>query len=301
MIDDGSTDGSGALCEEYKKKDKRIYVLHKKNGGLSDARNIGIDDAKGKYITFVDSDDVIACDMIEYLLCLLNTYKADMAVCQCDYVDENSKLIKNMSDVKKTCVSGTEECLKTLLVGSGLNTVAWGKMYKTDYFKNVRYPIGKYHEDIYTTYKLVEKCDKIVIGSEHKYLYRKRMSSISRHQFSNKHLDAIEGAEERAEERAEYIGRKYKGLKKIVQATIISAANHCTLKMIQERCTNITYIRWLQKKYRKYVKSYIFGSTSLKNKLLTISAAINLKVVIRIGIILSENKRISSWIQDKFE
>ena len=124
----------------------------------------------------VDSDDVIACDMIEYLLCLLNTYKADMAVCQCDYVDENSKLIKNMSDVKKTCVSGTEECLKTLLVGSGLNTVAWGKMYKTDYFKNVRYPIGKYHEDIYTTYKLVEKCDKIVIGSEHKYLYRKRIS-----------------------------------------------------------------------------------------------------------------------------
>ena len=175
--------------------------------------------------------------------------------------------------------------------------MAWGKIYKTDYFKNVRYPIGKYHEDIYTTYKLVEKCDKIVIGSEHKYLYRKRMSSISRHQFSSKHLDAIEGAEERAE----YIGRKYKGLKKIVQATIISAANHCTLKMIQERCMNITYIRLLQKKYRKYVKSYIFGSTSLKNKLLTISAVINLKVVIRVGIILSENKRISSWIQGKFE
>lgn len=124
-----------------------------------------------------------------------------------------------------------------------------------------------------------------------------RNISLAEDQFSSKHLDAIEGAEERAE----YIGRKYKGLKKIVQATIISAANHCTLKMIQERCMNITYIRLLQKKYRKYVKSYIFGSTSLKNKLLTISAVINLKVVIRVGIILSENKRISSWIQGKFE
>lgn len=86
---------------------------------------------------------IIARDMIEYLLCLLNTYKADMAVCQCDYVDENSKLIKNISNVKKTCVSGIEECLKTLLVDSGLNTVAWGKIYKTDYFKNVRYPMNR--------------------------------------------------------------------------------------------------------------------------------------------------------------
>lgn len=169
LIDDGSTDGSGALCDEYKKKDKRIYVLHKKNGGLSDARNMGIDNAKGEYITFVDSDDIIARDMIEYLLCLLNTYKADMAVCQCDYVDENSKLIKNISNVKKTCVSGIEECLKTLLVDSGLNTVAWGKIYKTDYFKNVRYPIGKYHEDIYTTWftnwsgdeSILERFDKL--------------------------------------------------------------------------------------------------------------------------------------------
>lgn len=75
------------------------------------------------------------------------------------------QLVRDISNVKKTCVSGIEECLKTLLVDSGLNTVAWGKIYKTDYFKNVRYPIGKYHEDIYTTYKLVEKCDKIVIGN----------------------------------------------------------------------------------------------------------------------------------------
>lgn len=297
LVDDGSTDNSGKMCDQYKMQDNRICVLHKENGGLSDARNVGINQAKGKYIAFVDSDDVVADDMIEYLFSMINTYKADMSVCQCDYIDETSRLIKNNANVENICISGKEECLKALLGESGLNTVAWGKLYKTEFFKDVRYPVGKYHEDVYTTYKLVEKCNKIVIGNEHKYLYRKRLSSISRHQFSSKHFDSIEGAEKRAE----YITYRYKNLKRIAQSTIISAVNHCTLKMIQEKCYDLKYILFLQKKYRKYVWSYLLGKTSIRNKIFTMGAVINLKFVIRMGIGLSNNNYIINWIQNKIE
>lgn len=297
LVDDGSTDYSRNICDEYEKKDRRIRVIHKKNGGLSDARNAGINIASGTYITFIDSDDKITVDMIEYLWTMLISQNVDMSVCQCDYIDERSNLIKNRGLFNDSLILGTEKCMEAFLENPGFNTVAWGKLYKRTFFENVRYPVGKYHEDIFTTYRLVDMCSSVAIGKERKYLYRKRVTSISRHEFSIKHLDAVEGAECRAN----YIEKKYKALSNLARRSIITATNHCTLKMIQEGCKDKKYVAFLQERYRKYSNSYLYCSTSAVNKVLTLAAYLNLNFTISTGIFLTNYKKIRDWLNSKVE
>ena len=297
LVDDGSTDDCGKICDYYKKKDERVFVIHKENGGLSDARNVGIDIASGKYLTFIDSDDKISFDMIEYLWKKMVSENAEMSVCQCDYIDEMGNIFENNKNFNDLLIVGSENCIKVFLSNPEFNTVAWGKLYKREFWQNVRYPVGKYHEDIFTTYRLVDLCSKIVIGKEKKYLYRKRRTSISRHEFSSKHLDAVEGAECRAD----YIEKKYKSLSNLARRTIITASNHCTLKMIQEGCKEEKYIEFLSEKYKKYSRNYLLCSTSLVNKSLTLVAFMNLRFTISIGIYLTKYKRIRNWIDNKVE
>ena len=112
LCDDGSTDSSPQICDEYAKKDSRIHVIHKKNGGLSDARNAGIDIAFGKYIIFVDSDDFIDKNMIMYLYNAMITYQADMACCQRQEVKENGELIIARKKYKSFIINGNSKCMK---------------------------------------------------------------------------------------------------------------------------------------------------------------------------------------------
>lgn len=194
LIDDGSPDNCGVICDEYAEIDKRIKVIHKKNGGLSSARNVGLDVFKGEYVSFVDSDDVVSLDMIEYLYDLISDNNAEISVCLHEIVRDNHRWIsfKNVNNQTVT----PKECIKKLLYNDGVDTSAWAKLYKASLFNNVRYPQGKLFEDIATTYKLFFNANRIALGNEAKYSYILRNSSIVGSSFNEKKLDLLEMTDE---------------------------------------------------------------------------------------------------------
>lgn len=196
LVDDGSSDKSGTICDIYAKNDSRITVIHKKNGGLSDARNKALEIISGSYVIFVDSDDYIEVDYVAYLLELVERNEADISICNFKYVNENGNLLNRISDSRMQCVFDRREAIDKLLTGKEVNTSASMKMYKTELFDNVRYPIGKYYEDVSTTYKLILKADKIVYGDRALYVYLCRTGSITKQKFNSRHLDALDNIEE---------------------------------------------------------------------------------------------------------
>lgn len=290
LINDGSTDNSLLICEEYAKKDKRIKILTQENGGLSAARNTGIDHACGKYITFVDSDDEIETDMLEYLYNII--HNADLAVCQRQNITEDGKKINSKIKVKPRIVLGNKHCMKEFFSSRDIDTVAWGKLYKTDLFKTVRYPLGKYHEDIFTTYQIIAQCDSISIGDKKKYLYRQRDTSISKTSFSIKHLDSVKGNLERAE----YIRKYYPELLNYAQAGIVYAANVCSVRMAKSGIIDTEIIVRLQSLYRKYEKQFLKGKSGLLAKVFSIFAWLNLRKLL---VIYSRLWRVKNVVNKK--
>lgn len=199
LVDDGSTDTCPQICDQFSLKDSRIKVIHKKNGGLSDARNIGMNLAKGKFITFVDSDDLLDCKFIEDLLNAMILNGADIAFCDYCKIDENcvSKADNSIGNVIKF---SNIECLENLYIpkSHGMEFVAWGKLYKLDLFKKnkISYPKGKIHEDTFTTYKLCYYANKVVFVDAPRYYYRIRSGSIMSSKFNKTRLNKLEATKE---------------------------------------------------------------------------------------------------------
>ena len=139
LIDDGSPDECGVICDQYANLDKRIRVIHKKNGGLSDARNAGMNIANGEYISFIDADDYVSEYYIETLYKILKDNDADMSICGCNIVyDDNGCLVRSESN--KTEVCSQEECIRRSL-SIHLRQSAWGKLYPVELLRNIRFPI----------------------------------------------------------------------------------------------------------------------------------------------------------------
>jgi len=163
LIDDGSTDLSSFICDEYCSLDSRVVVVHKTNGGLSDARNTGINLATGEFFCFIDSDDYIDVNMIEELINLLSFHDADIAVCDFLEVSPNMDISKiSLNNETIEIISNIEE-LENLFSKNYLQTVvSWNKLYKKELFNNIRFPVGKLHEDEFTTYKIIFQAKKIV-------------------------------------------------------------------------------------------------------------------------------------------
>ena len=176
VVDDGSPDNCGKICDEYAKKDHRIEVIHKSNGGLSDARNKGLEIAKGEYIGFVDSDDYIEADMYEVLYNLLKQYNADVSICNFYTVSQGKISIKNADNGINEY--NRIEILKEILLDKNIQSYAWNKLYKKELFDEIKYPIEKKYEDIGTTFYLLEKCNKVVVTGKSEYYYINRQDSI---------------------------------------------------------------------------------------------------------------------------
>ena len=197
LVDDGSKDSSGIMCDSYILKDKRIKVIHKENGGLSDARNVGIDKAKGEYIVFIDSDDWIDEKMIEILYNIIKKNNSDISIC--DYfLAYNEEIQTQKEDIEIINLSNIEALKKIYDKDLGVcMIVAWNKLYKRNLFKDdIRYPYGKIHEDEFTTYKLLYKAEKISYTKQKMYYYRQRENSITS-SFNKKRLDCLEAFDER--------------------------------------------------------------------------------------------------------
>ncbi len=189
LVDDGSPDKCPVICDEYAALDKRIRVIHKNNGGLSDARNTGLEIATGDYIGFVDSDDWISLTMYEELISVAIEYGADISCCGYNRIDNNSVLeSKLFSDKGK--ISGID-LLRDIFCRNGDNVVVWNKIYKVGLFKNVRFPVGEIHEDNAVLCSTIGKANTVAYTGSIGYYYRFRPSSIMNALTVEAHMDPL--------------------------------------------------------------------------------------------------------------
>lgn len=196
LIDDGSTDESGLICDEWAQKDNRIKVIHKKNGGLSDARNYGIKEAHGDYLMFVDSDDAIALSMIQILHDVANRSCADIVFC--DYGIEEQIIHRKYNGNIEIVELDKMEALQGLYNEKHIKMViACGKLYKRHLFNNNAFEVGRIHEDEWIMHKLLDESRKIIYVDIPLYFYFQREGSISNDKKSIKNLDYLYALEDR--------------------------------------------------------------------------------------------------------
>ena len=186
LIDDGSTDSSGKICDEYANRFAQITVKHQPNGGLSAARNTGLSMSSSQYIMFIDSDDWIEPNTLEILFQKLTQNKADIVCCGFFFQFENYQKTwhKNTSD--KNYIYNSQEAIKTFFLRKKIGAAAWGKLYNRKLFENVSYPVGEIHEDIAIIIQLLSKASTIIYCPIPLWHYRQQEGSLSRNIYSKK-------------------------------------------------------------------------------------------------------------------
>ena len=195
IVNDGSTDNSLKICEEFEKEDSRVRIINKENGGLSSARNAGIEEANGEIITFLDSDDYFDSCYIEKSIKLMDSEDADVVIMQMCNVSENTNnIIKNNEEIKKYMFN-SEEAIEESLYQSKFTCCAPGKIYKREVVGDIRFPFGKLAEDLAVCHKFLANANKIVYSNEFEYFYRQHDSSIM-HTFNPRRMDALEWSNE---------------------------------------------------------------------------------------------------------
>lgn len=201
LVDDGSPDSCPAICDAAAEKDERVVVLHRKNAGLSAARNAGLAAARGDYIGFVDSDDYIAPEMYQTLYDTMQRNDAQLAVCNYTYVDEKGDVTGNWnSPMKEEEVLNRVQAMDRLGGdGSWYYITAWNRLYRRELFENIRFPLGKLHEDEYIVHYIYWACERIVVVPKPLYFYVQRGGSIMRQKTLRRYLDNIWGIFDRVD------------------------------------------------------------------------------------------------------
>lgn len=198
LIDDGSTDGSDKLCDEIKKIDKRIYVYHKENGGLSDARNFGIERSKGDFYAFIDSDDALHKDFFRILIQTQEKYDADIVGCDMSLYQSVEELpqLFDMEYVSSEKVFDSKGALSEYFLPSGKRIIYHGlcmKIYNRELFRNVRFDVGRLHEDLYITYRLLDMASKVAyVDAPYYFYFQNNTGSICKNYSVKNYLDEAE-------------------------------------------------------------------------------------------------------------
>ncbi|MCM1103031.1 MAG: glycosyltransferase [Clostridium sp.] len=204
LVDDGSTDSSGDICDHYKQKDRRIHVIHKRNGGLSSARNVGLRAAAGDYIAFVDSDDFVHPTMYERMLERLVETDSDMVVSEICKIDkgelEDFRFPSNEHlQGGYTCLEGRDVFIRLSDEDDIATVVQWNKLYKNSVMRGIEYPDGRVHEDVYVIHKELYNCSKVTYMDTALYYYVQRKNSIMHMETRRMIQDAIDGYLDRIE------------------------------------------------------------------------------------------------------
>ena len=191
VVDDGSTDGSGEICDEYAGKYANLKVIHKQNGGLASARNAGLDVMNGDYVGFVDSDDYIAADMYKILLQAMTKNESKVACCSYTRVI-GGKLDMMEKPVSAPAILVGHDIIRSLLLNKEMIYAAWNKLYDAKLFKEVRFPKENLpSEDMPCIYKILKSVDKVVYVGVAKYYYRLVMTSITKKEFTSKNMSTL--------------------------------------------------------------------------------------------------------------
>lgn len=224
LVDDGSTDGSREICEEYVKKDDRIRFVGQQNQGVSSTRNKGLDMASGKFIGFVDSDDWIEPDMYQVLFQNLCDFNADISACIHD------RKMEKVKEAGAISVLDRQEAMITVLQNRIIGVYTWNKLYKKELFNNVRYPKGRVYEDSYVILDLLESISRMVIINAPLYHYTKREGSISNTLYNKSAEDRIYSAKKNMK----LAESKYPALLPITKDRYINAHYTCLKEILRE-------------------------------------------------------------------
>lgn len=200
LVDDGSTDGSGAICDEYAQKDSRVRVFHKANGGVSSARNLGLDEAVGEYFLLCDSDDVIHPQLLAMAVSEIEQNELDCLIYGYSCVAENITFEEVRKEIRKketVELMNREQVLREILRGQRFRMLAWNKLYRAELWESIRYPVGrKYGDDTSVTYRLMDLCQKVGYVETPYYYYRMRTGSALHSAISEENLQIFDAYNE---------------------------------------------------------------------------------------------------------
>lgn len=279
LVDDGSPDQCPEICDQWALKDSRIKVVHKENGGLSDARNKGMEIASGDYIGFIDSDDWIKETMYELMLTFMKNNACDIVECDVSYVNEVGE--KKSNSIKRcNKIYTRNEALKAVINADGLKSVVWNKLYKSEVLKPLTFKNGKLNEDEFFTFYVIDMCNYIGYISEALYYYLQRNSSIMG-KYSLKRLDAIEAFDERLE----YMKKYHKEL--VLDAKLVLYMNCLYHYHLVNGLTNNEEKEKGKKLLKKYLKKTRFSfreymQCKMKDKIYIILSKISIEIVARL-------------------
>lgn len=226
LVDDGSPDNCPQMCDNWAKKDDRIKVIHKQNGGLSDARNVGMSIAKGEYIGFVDSDDYISPDMYEQLHSHLIDTNSDIAACDFLIFVNGTCVNYGSCPTFESHMASAHEAMSDIVNNRNFRAVAWNKLYHKDLLGGMCFNVGKLHEDEFFTYKLIDRAKQLVYVDHPMYFYRQRPESIMT-RFSYRRLDLLDAYVERIK----LLESKYTDLAKKDKTNFCIACVNCYYEM----------------------------------------------------------------------
>lgn len=195
LVDDGSSDGTGRVCDEYAQKDARIRVIHQKNQGQAAARNNAMKIAEGEYIAYVDSDDYVTPDYIEYMVKLQKKYKTDVVFVRGVYAYDGKKLPAYKDEDRDTLLSA-EETLIRLNYNKGMGAMIWAKLFRRELIEAYPFPEGQIYEDLAVLYKIVGACKEIAYGEHRVYFWMQRGGSTMRSTFNKRQMSAFQATRE---------------------------------------------------------------------------------------------------------
>lgn len=255
LVDDGSPDNCPYICEKYAKIDSRIKVFHKVNGGLSDARNFGILKSNGSYIIFIDSDDFIEKDMIQKLYNSIKENNSDIAICNFDYIYENGSKSIPIFPIENKKMTGNDATNILLNTLAPQMVVSWNKLEKKSLWNDLKFPIGKQHEDDFTTYNLLYNANYVSFVNEPLYHYYQRENSIIGVGFNEKSLHKIEAYEKAM---CFFKDKNKKYYKRCANIVLIMIKKCCEEAYSSSCNTKEKVISDLREKGRKFYKKHFF-------------------------------------------
>lgn len=274
LVNDGSPDGCGAICEAFAAKDNRIRVIHQDHQGPSGARNTALDMASGAYVTFVDSDDFLEPDTLERLYGALCKTGADVAACGTVICSEQGQLLSQTALSQERRYRG-EEQLRSLLTETVIGTAPWGKLYRRHLFETIRFPAGKYHEDVFIAHQVLHASSATVVCPFAGYWYRQVPFSIMHAPFEPRHFHGVEGGRERLA----FIRAHYPALEGYARAALVYAAARCAVRMIDSRYTDPALFHELQDEMRRGARVFFKQSPcSVKTKCFVAVAAVSMSL-----------------------
>lgn len=247
LVDDGSPDSCPAMCDAWAAKDSRIKVIHKENGGLSDARNAGLEIAAGNYISFIDSDDCITPDFIQTLYDTMEQTGADIAACGVAYVDEKGAVLRQRP-VAPVAEMDRMEALRRLVLEDGVYQTVWNKLYRWEAIAGILFEKGKYNEDDFWTYQVFDRIEKLAMVDKPMYCYLQRGGSIMGAGYSLKRLDGLEARYRRMEFLQKYDELAPLTRQQLMMDCMWHYQSAKTLLTGQDRETALAYIRETMRK-----------------------------------------------------